>query len=344
MALSIRDLALRLSVSPSTVSEALRGSSLVKESTRIRIVAEAERLGYQCNPLASALMTDMRRSRNGCFRGNLALLDLDTAPRRSPALLAHQTALAEGAVQRAEELGFHTDHLSLQQGGITPASLADVLSARGISGVCILPACSPYPCSSLDWSSFSVLHADCIAGQPLFHAVSPDFQQALTLALDELAALGFSRPGLALETGLGPHQIRAWTIAFHAWFHSRFPAPAEPLITDDLNAATLGPWFEEEQPDVVLAHSLSVRDALHGLTTAPGRAPVFCSLQLTAKNPARPGLDLRPAALGRHAMDLLVDQVRRNERGIPALPYSSRVPAAWTPNLPAALPRAVLCA
>ncbi|MBC8008909.1 MAG: LacI family DNA-binding transcriptional regulator [Burkholderiales bacterium] len=340
MALTVRELALRLSVSPSTVSEALRGSSLVKESTRIRIVAEAERLGYQCNPLASALMTEMRRSRNGCFRGNLALLDLDTAPRRSPALLAHQSALAKGAVQRAKELGFHTDHISLQKGGITPESLVDVLSARGISGVCILPACSPYPCSSLDWSSFSVLHADCIAGQPLLHAVSPDYQQALSLALDELATLGFSRPGLALETGLGPHQIRAWTIAFHAWFHKRFPAPAEPLIADDLDASTLGPWLEKEQPDVVLTHNPSLRDTLHGLTTAPARAPVFCCLQDTPNNPARPGLDLRPGALGRHAMDLLVDQVRRNERGIPALPYSSRVPAAWTPSQTAA----VLCA
>lgn len=52
---TIKDIALALSVSPSTVSRALRDSHEVGEDTKKRVVAYAEKVNYHCNPIALSL-------------------------------------------------------------------------------------------------------------------------------------------------------------------------------------------------------------------------------------------------------------------------------------------------
>ena len=52
---TIRDIARKLDMNPSTVSRALSGSGLVKEQTRERVLAEAKRSGYEVNMIASSL-------------------------------------------------------------------------------------------------------------------------------------------------------------------------------------------------------------------------------------------------------------------------------------------------
>lgn len=335
-ALSVRDLAVRLDVSPATVSEALRGSPRVKTATRLRIVAEAERLGYRANPLASALMTEMRRSRNGTFRGTLALLDPETAADRPASFTTHRHELATGARERAGQLGFHIDSFSLLAPGLVPEALTEVLDARGINGVLILPACAPAPCADLDWSRLSVIRADCSVDRSVLHAIHTDHTQAMSLALDELQARGFRRPGLILQTELGEHALHRWEAACHAHFLRRRPGgeihdahgrPA-PLVTRSVHAAELRVWLESERPDVVLAHDLSILAALREARPAPARPPSFFCLDLPPGPAVCAGLDLRPRAIGRRAMEMLVDQVLRRQHGAPALPVLTLVPAA----------------
>ena len=73
---SLRELARSLGLSHTTVSEALRASPRVKASTRERVLKAAREVGYRHNPLAGALMSEMRRSRSGTFRGVLAVLEI----------------------------------------------------------------------------------------------------------------------------------------------------------------------------------------------------------------------------------------------------------------------------
>ena len=53
---TIKDIAQEVGVSPSTVSRALRGSPLISTATKERVRAVAERLGYEPNELARALV------------------------------------------------------------------------------------------------------------------------------------------------------------------------------------------------------------------------------------------------------------------------------------------------
>ncbi|MBC8012309.1 MAG: LacI family DNA-binding transcriptional regulator [Burkholderiales bacterium] len=351
-AISLRELAVRLDVSHATVSEALRGSPRVKTATRLRIIAEAERLGYRANPLASALMTEMRRSRNGSFRGTLALFDPETSARRSPAFIRHQADLAAGAIERAGQLGFRIDPISLQQRGLSRDTLSDVLHARGINGVLILPACSPVACADLDWSRLCVVRADACAERPVLHAFHPDHHQALSLALDELHARGFTRPGLVLDPALGESALHRWFTAYHAHYlrrHSVLPKatatpPSAPLVAAADESDRLRTWLAREKHDVVLAHDVAVSATLRALHPGPASPPDFCCLCLAADTPQHPGLDLRSAAIGRHAVQFLIDLVLRNQCGVPELPITSLIPAAWRPGSSAPASISPLCA
>src|SRR4051812_10946751 len=106
---SVRKLARALKLSHTTVSEALRNSPRVKPATRRRVLAAAREAGYRHNPLASALMSEMRRSRAGIFRGVIAVLDLDNPDRRSAGAARYHRELLRGASARATELGFRAE-------------------------------------------------------------------------------------------------------------------------------------------------------------------------------------------------------------------------------------------
>ncbi|MBE7195771.1 MAG: LacI family DNA-binding transcriptional regulator, partial [Gordonia polyisoprenivorans] len=51
----LQDVAEATGVSIKTVSRAIRGNGPVKESTRTRVLAEADRLGFQLNDIAAGL-------------------------------------------------------------------------------------------------------------------------------------------------------------------------------------------------------------------------------------------------------------------------------------------------
>jgi LacI family transcriptional regulator len=66
---TVRDIAEEVGLHFTTVAEALRGSSRIKEATRLRVEEAAERMGYRPDPILSALSayrsSDMRSSFQG---------------------------------------------------------------------------------------------------------------------------------------------------------------------------------------------------------------------------------------------------------------------------------------
>ena len=55
---TLRDVAAEAGVSPMTASNALHGKSGVRESTRLRVLAAANKLDYRINLTASMLKSD----------------------------------------------------------------------------------------------------------------------------------------------------------------------------------------------------------------------------------------------------------------------------------------------
>ena len=331
---SLRELAEKLNLSHATVSSALRGSPLVKESTRLRVLEAAEQLGYRGNPLASALMAEMRRSRGSVFRGLLAILDLDPPGHRPPgAASGYHAELVAGAAERAQELGFKTDAITLGAGGHELSRLNEVFFTRGVRGVFVLPSLHRPDLTCIDWSQLAGIYADYGTGQPRLNAICPDHHRAMILALEELHGLGYRRPGLVIDPAIDGRLMHRWQAAYHACFSD--PAqtrPADPLLASRLDEAGFSAWFKAGRFDVVLGHDPVIMDWMRAAGASVPDTHGFCCLNLAQPAPACAGLDLQPRVIGRRGMDILTGQVMRNEFGPPKSSLCSLVPACWVPG------------
>lgn len=327
---SLRQLAHELGLSHTTVSEALRGSSRVKPATRDKVLEAATSLGYVRNPLAGALMSEMRRSRAGTFRGVLAVLDLDGPDGRPSGPISYHRELTRGATQRAEELGFKADTFAVGQGDLSLERLDKILQSRGIGGIFLLPVRVAPDLTRLDWTHFSGIYSDYVIERPGLHSVCPDHYRSMLTALDRLSALGYKRPGLVMGAAHDSRILFRWEAAYHAYqTHHDGMTRLPPLITTDPQQDEFIRWFHTVKCDVVLSHNPAVKTWMEAAGARVPETHGFCCLNvLNSKEPCA-GLDLQPHLLGVRGMELLINMVLRNEWGAPEQPMTTTVPSVW---------------
>lgn len=326
---TLRSLARTLGLSRTTVSDALRGSPRVDPNTAARVKKAAREAGYKRNPLAGALMSELRRSRGGAFRGVVAAIEFNE-PNRPAASAGYHRELIRGADERASELGFKVERFGVGNGGVSVQRLDSILQSRGIHGLVLLPAWDEPDLSSLDWNFFSGIYTDYIIEHPALHSVCPDHYRSLLAALQRLASLGYNQPGLYLHRHQDERLQYRWGAAFHA-FEENHPdmKPVPPLLADGYDREEFVRWFRRYKPDVVIAHH---SEAVEWMESSGARVPEthgFVSLNVWLKNRPCAGLDLQPHTLGSRAVELLIAQIQRNETGIPECPSTTTIPARW---------------
>lgn len=327
---SLRQLAQQLGLSHTTVSEALRGSPRVKPATRARVLKAARSAGYKRNPLAGALMSEMRRSRAGTFRGVLAVLDMDGAEGRPMGAVRYHRELSKGAMTRAADLGFKADTFTVGQAGLSLERLDSILQSRGIRGIFVLPVRDTPDLTRLDWTHFSGIYSDYVIERPGLHAVCPDHYRAMLTALDRLAASGYRRPGLVMGESHDARLLHRWSAAYQAYqTHHDGMTRLPPLVSNFTDQESFTRWFSSVRCDVVLAHNPEV---LEWMKAAGARVPEthgFCCLNVLNSIEPCAGLNLQPKLLGERGIELLIGQVLRNECGAPEWPISTTVPSIW---------------
>lgn len=318
-----------LGLSRTTVSDALRGSPRVDPATAARVCKVAKEAGYRRNPLAGALMSELRRSRGSAFRGVLAAVDFNEPNRPDPAARYHKELLT-GAENRAAELGFKVERFAVGHAGISVQRLDSILQSRGIHGVILLPTWDEPDLSNLDWTQFAGIYTDYIIERPALHTVCPDHYRSLLSALQRLAALGYRRPGLFLHRHQDERLQFRWSAAFRGFQENRADLrQVPPLMVDQYDRGEFVRWFKRQQPDVVIGHNT---DAIEWMESCGAQVPqthgFFC---LNAQHKTRPcaGLDLQPRTLGARATELLIAQLQRNETGIPEWPLNTTIAARW---------------
>ncbi|MFM7750088.1 MAG: LacI family DNA-binding transcriptional regulator [Opitutaceae bacterium] len=187
---TLRSLARDLGLSRTTVSDALRGSPRVDPRTAERVRKAAEAAGYRRNPLAGALMSELRRSRGSAFRGVIAGVDF-TEPDRPREGAPYHRELVAGISARAGELGFKLEQFNVGAGELSVSRLDSILHTRGITGLVLLPAWSEPDLSALDWSRLAGVYTDYIIERPRLHTVCSDQYRSLLAALHQLREMGY---------------------------------------------------------------------------------------------------------------------------------------------------------
>ncbi|MBC2605018.1 LacI family DNA-binding transcriptional regulator [Pelagicoccus albus] len=327
---SVRELARELGLSHTTVSDALRNKPKVKKETRERVLDAARKAGYRYNPLAGALMSEMRRSSVGVFQGVLAVVDLECPEKRVKAAALYHKQISEGCREKALELGFKAELFVMGSELLTVSRLDTILNSRGIRGVILLPASTEPDISNLGWEKFAGIYTDYIIQRPALDTVCSDHFRSMVVALNKLKELGYKRPGFVLDSLHDERLLCRWEAAFrmHCLKDSGTQAPA-PYVTNDLNEEGFRKWYAREKPDVVLCHKMRVFHWMENMGLNIPEQVGFCCLNTHMSEEPVSGLDLCPRTIGSRATELLVGQLHRNDYGVPEFASTTTIPAVW---------------
>lgn len=326
------DLARHLQLARSTVSMALRHHPEIAAATRERVHAAAAQLGYRPNPLVSALMASLHQSRPAAAGTVLAVIDQHPADadwRTLPLL----DLLAAGLAGQAQRLGYSLQSFKLGRGGLSPARLASVLRARGIRGAVLAPVPNAGPSFFRGWEHLAVATMNWSVAEPAMHRAASHYFHNIGLAWDQLAARGFRRIGFVYNRAHSERIGHAYLGGFLSRHHRQAPAQrVEPLLTDavvELTVERLRQWHRRERPDaVIFAEGSFVLPRLREIARVPAELSLAV-LETGSAPPGCAGIDERSALVGASALDLVVNQLHRNERGLPAVPQVVHVPGTW---------------
>lgn len=327
---TIRSLARQLGLSRTTVSEALREHPRVNPETRKRVREAAETVGYRCNPLASSILSEVRRTQLGRFKGVLAVITMEE-PTRPKFAAPYWKEMIRGAEERADQLGFKLERFLVGKSGVSLHRLDTVMQSRGIRGLLIMPAWNWLDVTQLDWSRYTGVYTDYLIDRPALHSVCPDHPRAMMLAMGKLWELGYRRPGLVLLEQDSVRLQHRWVAAFlaaqqyskHAW------ESLPPLLLPEITREGFVQWFREAKPDVVIGHR---PEFIEWMTECGARVPEthgFCCLNRSLAEAPCAGIDQMPYHVGVRAIETVIGQLHRNDYGIPEIPCNTTVPSHW---------------
>jgi len=103
------------------------------------------------------------------------------------------------------------------------------------------------------------------------------------------------------------------------------------LLMDNINDTTaFAEWFKREKPDAITAVEMSeVQGHLEAMRVRVPKDVGLAHLDLSEDNKSYAGVVQHNEAIGAAAFDLLLGQILRNERGVPAMRKTVMIEGSW---------------
>lgn len=319
---SLQQVATAAGVSLMTVSRALRNHPEIAAATRDRIVALAEKIGYRTDPFVSRAMSRARKGRANTAAESVAIVwphALTPSDRANP----RRQRLLAGVRSRAALLGMAPQEFELDGLRVTPARLSRTLFNRGVRALLLLPA-FPYPSGepAFTWERVSSATIGYGPMAERLHRASHDHFEAMRLTLAKLAATGRRRIAALMEPGVDDFVHRRYSAAYLAFA----PLGAEGLLRhplDDHDAILK--WWRAGAFDGLIFHNDLPPPLLARISA---NSPALATLHWLAESGV-PGVDQMPDRVAAAAIDIIMGQLTRNERGLPSQPRTLLVPGEW---------------
>jgi len=324
---TMRQIAREAQVSVMTVSLSLRNSHRISSDTRTHVQEVARRLGYRPNPMVSALMTHISASRPVVHQANIAFLSMRPVWKLS--WVADE--LYGGVRDRAEELGFLVDKIALDGADGSPARLQKILRSRNIQGVVVAPLPETGHLDAVHWEDLSAVAIGNSVLSPRLHRVTHHQYHGMQLILETLRAKGYRRIGLALETFVDDKVDRTWSSGLTG-YQLRWPVKERiPPLLGSVYPDEVRKWIARHRPDVVIGLDRALDSLLELRVRIPEDvAFVHLSIPYVAFPEVNvSGLDQQWRAAAAAAVDSVVAQLYRNERGISREPKTIMLEGAW---------------
>ncbi|HSI85109.1 MAG TPA: LacI family DNA-binding transcriptional regulator [Candidatus Methylacidiphilales bacterium] len=325
----MRSIAEEAGCSVMTVSLALRNHPRISDSTREHVHRVAKKLGYRPNPMVATLMTHLRSTRPTTYQSNLAFLaSYDNARQR---WIGQDTL--QGIRDRAQELGFLVDTFWMEEFHNHRGSLEKILRSRNIQGVIVAPLPQTAGMGWLDWSEWSSVALGNTMLEPRIHRVTHHQYHGMMMMHETLLSKGYRRIGLAMNALVDEKVDHAWT-SCGAGFQLRRPVRDRvPVFYGELGqpyVESVMRWVRKYKPDVLIGHDGLLDSILRGGMRVPedvsfahvSQPSFFTGFRLS-------GLNQNWFVAGAAAVDSVVAQLHRNERGVPEHPKTVMVEGHW---------------
>ncbi len=327
---TMADLARRLKLSKNTVSLALRHDPQIPEKTRLRIRRLADKMGYAKNPTVAHLMTQLRLSQSPRFQSPLALLNANVDPQ---AFQRHPTipAYVQGCRRRAAELGYSLDEFWLHDPDLDGRRLNKIFYSRNIRGALVVGLMNENRLPErflTTWKTFPTVVTGVRTRDPALSFACTDHHMLALKAFQKAIGLGYRRPALVLD-----HVIDGLTDGrFSAGVHAAQAALAESNRTRPFyfveearrDPSLFHAWFVREKPDVLLTLYNVVRHWLRNRSDVG-----LIQLEWRAQSPDWAGMNQHNDLVGATAVEMVINLIQNNDRGIPEFPRASLLGSTW---------------
>lgn len=324
--ITLKHIAEEAQVSRMTVSLALRGDVSLPAATRERIKAVAGRLGYRPDPDIARLMEVVRSNKKRNQHSKIAYL-IAYRNRTEWKKETTQWLYFEGAQQRAHEYGYLLEEHWLSAPGMTDRRLSEIIHSRGIEGVLVAPLPGFGPIfDSFRWELVSAVALGYSLTQPALNRACNHQFQSMRVLLRTLRQHGYRRIGLAMPGDQDNRVNHHWRAAYlteqsleggHGW--------PTPFLADKWTRPAFETWFKKSRPDCVITVST---DPGRWLADMGLRTPQDIGLANVDLNPDThgiTGINQNSRQVGAAAVDVLISQLRHNERGVPTIPRLAMV-------------------
>jgi LacI family transcriptional regulator len=301
----------------------LNGNPRISLAMRERVRAAASELGYVPDAKMGELMARVRGGRQEGFHGTLGVVYLTGQPSELK-WRKNLLTYTRGILEQAESLGYRVDSFWPEAEGLQPARLQAIFRQRGIEGIIL--AMPPAQTDSLryDWAGFAWVALGFAIMDPPLHMVTPDWSGDAVEATQYLLRQGMQRIGLAWDSRTDQKTGNAWLCGYAG---TLLAAGREPRVffSKEESYRGLKSWIRREKTDSLLLHSSHVEDILAETKLQPR----LVYLNLSEDRTRSEGLITSCLESGSSAVDVVVGQLRRGERGIPRYQKKLRTQGRW---------------
>lgn len=331
--ITVRDIAEEVGLHFTTVAEALRGSSRIKEATRERVEEAAIRLGYRPDPILSALSAYRSSHMRSSFQG--VLVWINGFPNKDLFTREHSfyADCYRGAKERATTLGYKLELFWIGEKGMTGKRASKILKARNILGIIVGPMPEITAGIDIDWDNFNSLRIGYSLTDSRITNVISDQYGNTQWAFERLLKDGFKRIGFACPRYLDDRVSNKFSGAYMSMVHRHFRKPPVPLFLDeekDGDHEAFMRWYRKYRPEVILAGGRSVyyKSLVKEGVKVPEEVQ-FVSLHCEFMRSPVAGISQNGEAVGGVAVDHLVAMIQRFKVGLESFPKTTTILGRW---------------
>jgi LacI family transcriptional regulator len=328
---TIAEIAAAVGVHKSTVSLALRNDPRLSEKTKLRILKEAQKLGYEPDPHLTDLMAYLRNfsAKDNPHKATVAFLRV--APTRAADFhsVAFYAKFRNGVEEECKRLGYGLEDFKSYDYDNNFRRLGDTLLTRNIRGIVLLAFAPEVNLAGFPLEEFAIVTLGHRLIQPSsVHRVISDQLVAMSMAFERFAESGYKRILFASRKGADRAAGKRWTISFHG-NQQLFPTVEKTFVYSGPPDSEFVRFFLKCKADALICggHDFGLKLHASGVHLAKdfGCIPLdseSCPSYFLA-------IDQQPLELGKLAARAVASMLSRNDLGVPEVTHTLQVIPKW---------------